>query len=106
MAAGVPLRRRLTQPWFKPIARIGETGTDDYALDTKPSLPEREVYATKGTATQGSAEITFESEIVARSSGELFLYVNDAIFPPFANDLFYKDNRGSARVVVYLLTSL
>jgi len=102
MTAAVPLRRRLTQPWFKPMARIGDIGADDYALDSKPSLPEREIYASKGASP---ADITFESEIVARSSGELFLYVNDAVFPPYFNNWFYDNNRGSARVTVKLINT-
>ena len=102
MTAGVPFRRRLTQPWFKPMARIGNIGNDDYALDPKPSLPEREIRASKGTKLQLSpGDISFESEIVARSSGELFLYVNDA--PYFKG--FYDNNRGSARLTVQLMTA-
>src|SRR5262249_33101187 len=81
MTAGVPLRRRLTQPWFKPMARISNVGNDDYALNPKPSLPEREIRASRGTKLPPPGDISFESEIVARSSGELFLYVNDAVFP-------------------------
>jgi hypothetical protein len=106
MTAGVPLRRRLTQPWFKPMARIGHIGTDDYALDPKPSLPEGETCASKGTKLPLSPDgISFESEIVARSSGELFLYVNDAVLPPFSNHRFYRNNLGSARVTVQLVTT-
>jgi uncharacterized protein (DUF2235 family) len=106
MTAGVPLRRRLTQPWFKPMARIGNIGNDDYALDPKPSLPEREIRASKGTNLPPSpGDISFESEMVARSSGELFLYVNDAVFPPYFNHWLYGNNRGSARVTVQLVTT-
>jgi uncharacterized protein (DUF2235 family) len=101
MTAGVPFRRHLTQPWFKPMARIRNVGNDDYALDPKPSLPEREIRASKGTKLSPSpSDIWFESEIVARSSGELFLYVNDAYF-----NRFYDNNRGSARVTVQLVTA-
>jgi hypothetical protein len=106
MPAWVPLRRRLTQPWFKPMARIGHIGTDDYALDPKPSLPEPETRASKGAKCPPSlGALSFASEIVARSSGELFLYVNDAVFAPFFNDWFYRNNRGSARVTVQLVTT-
>ena len=106
MTAWVPLRRRLTQPWFKPMARIGNIGNDDYALDPKPSLPEREIRASKEAKLPPSpGDISFESEIVARSSGELFLYVNDAVFPPYFNHWFYSNNRGSAHVTVQLVTT-
>jgi uncharacterized protein (DUF2235 family) len=106
MAAGVPLRRRLTQPWFKPMARIGHIGTDDYALDPTPSLAELETRVSSGEPCRtASGGFSFASEIVARSSGELFLYVNDAVFPPFFNRSFYKNNHGSARVTVQLVTT-
>ena len=106
MAAGVPLRRRLTQPWFKPMARIGHIGTDDYALDPTPSLPESETRVSTGKQCHtASGGFSFASEIVARSSGELFLYVNDAVFPPFFNRQFYKNNQGSAHVTVQLVTT-
>ena len=106
MTAGVPLRRRLTQPWFKPMARIGTIGTDDYALDPKPSLPQPETHTSKGEkCLTAPGAFSFTSEIVARSSGELFLYVNDAVFPPFFNHWFYRNNEGSARVTVQLVTT-
>ena len=44
--------------------------------------------------------MTFATEIVARSSGELFLYLNDAIFLPPKTKLFYCNNEGSGRVTV------
>ena len=33
MYPGLPLRRNLRENWFKPIARIGEYGDDDYPLN-------------------------------------------------------------------------
>src|SRR5450759_1173702 len=38
MYAGVPFRRWLSQPWFKPIARIGQRGNDEYPLDPAPGF--------------------------------------------------------------------
>src|SRR5262249_8577816 len=29
----LPLRRSLAQPWFKPIARVGYLGSDEYVLE-------------------------------------------------------------------------
>ena len=34
--------------------------------------------------------------ITARTSGELFVYVNDAVGRPFWRDVFYANNRGTA----------
>ena len=75
LALGVPLRRKWAERWFQPIARIGSTGRDEYTLGEQPT------------------------QFVARSSGELFLYVNDAIIvvSPHA---FYDNNTGTANVTV------
>jgi len=82
MILSTPLRRVLLRPWFRVIARVGETGTDEYFLDpdVRPS---------------SKLEVPF----IARRSGELFLYVNDAVLPYF-HDTFYRNNRGTADVVV------
>lgn len=52
-----PFRRVWTSRWFVPIARIGEDGFDQYPLARQ--------------------DVTF----TARTSGELFLFVNDTIVP-------------------------
>ncbi|HEX6363664.1 MAG TPA: hypothetical protein VFZ93_11940, partial [Albitalea sp.] len=109
MAAAVPLRRHPTEPWFRPIARIGVTGNDTYALRGQPQtapLQDR-CEAARAPAPPGcpagdgagSMAEVFESEIVARSSGPLFLYVNDAVRLPFAAP-FHANNAGCARVEV------
>ena len=106
MTLAVPLRRTLTQPWFKPIARIGDIGTDEYPLDPNPSVAwnadegKNRVGEGRNTCsdpTPASAPNTegkvFETQFVARSSGELFLYVNDAVIaPPWT--MFYCNNSG------------
>lgn len=96
MFSALPLRRVLNRPWFRPIARIGAVGADEYPLDpdTRPIAPGREP-APSGTRDELVAEIK------ARRTGELFLYVNDAIIglPGVAN-LFYSNNGGEARVEV------
>jgi hypothetical protein len=48
----------------------------------------------------GEADLTFETEIAARSSGELLLYVNDAVLHPALTTLFYCNNDGTAHVTV------
>ncbi len=79
MRVGAPLLRYIGEPYFKPIARIGNQGSDEYLLERAHwSEP---------------AHHTLEAEITARSNGELFLFVNDAI-------LFYRNNEGQARVSV------
>lgn len=112
LAAAVPLRRHLTQPWFQPMARIGETGNDTYPLQGSPhTAPAGDrcnqeppaVIPPRGcpdvVPPPGPADQVFESLFVARSSGELFVYVNDAVDIPLA-DGFYANNRGCARIDV------
>lgn len=116
----MPLKRYWFENWFKPIARIGELGDDEYVLDPrKPFAAHR--YAGHAQTQQahqfpitdsdavGAMEkyptppdrFTLSSRITAKSSGELFLYVNDAVLtPPFDTKRFYPNNRGSAVVSV------
>jgi uncharacterized protein (DUF2235 family) len=91
MFSALPLRRVLNRPWFRPIARIGGVGADEYPLDPD----------TRVAVAEHEAPDTLVVEIKARRTGELFLYVNDAIIglPRVAN-LFYRNNPGEARVEV------
>lgn len=128
-AIATPLKRWWGQDWFKPIARIGALGNDEYVLE--PSDPfEEHLYpacpsVTRTTESDGvRAKITDEAakkllecaptpdsrktvrtEIRARTSGELFLYVNDAVLMlPGQSDLFFSNNNGSGTVAVERIT--
>lgn len=118
MGAAALLRRHVGEPWFRPVARIGERGSDEYPLlpDTPQAAPSDRctlpfarapmppapcpVAGAGAPGPAGTVAVTvFESTLVARSSGRLFLYVNDAV------DLlgwrgFYDNNGGCARVSV------
>jgi uncharacterized protein (DUF2235 family) len=84
------LRRILFRPWYRIIARVGEAGVDEYFLDPIP-LP---------NTTPQAYKATFK----ASRSGELFLYVNDAVIGlPWVSDAFYSNNGGNATVKVKLL---
>jgi uncharacterized protein (DUF2235 family) len=77
----VPLRRHMGQDWLRLFGRIGKRGSEAFPLG-------------KGTF-----------EYTARSSGELFLYVNDAVFGLLPKwDLAYHwapgENRGQLTVTV------
>jgi hypothetical protein len=82
---GVPLRRVFLRPWFRIIARVGPTGTEEYFLD-----PDDQDKADR-----------ISPVFTVRRSGELFLYVNDATIgvPPLAN-FFYRGNEGEATITV------
>lgn len=87
MYLALPLRRHLMEPWFKPIARIGLSGRDDYPLN-----PEE---------WSGSTDNQLIAVIEAHRSGELFLFVNDAVLPvPNAWQGFYGNNPGTADVTI------
>lgn len=118
MGAATLLRRHVGEDWFRPIARIGARGSDEYPLlpDVAQAAPADRCAqpwaapapkpgdcAADSPAAGSAAPFTvFESTLVARSSGRLFLYVNDAV------DLlgwrgFYGNNLGCARVSVHEL---
>ena len=89
MNPGLAFRRHLREPWFKPVARIGCEGSDEYPLNPVGG----------GSPDPGDTELV--SEITARRSGERFLFVNDAILPvPGYIDTFYRNNKGKATVIV------
>ena len=87
-----PLKRFWRENWFKPIARIDRVGNDEYVLSPpEPFTPDPRV---------------LRAEIKARSTGELFLYVNDAVLLwPGKSDLFYRNNSGTAQVLVENITT-
>ncbi|MCL4849077.1 MAG: DUF2235 domain-containing protein [Acidobacteria bacterium] len=71
--AALPFRRVLGADWFAVMARVGREGLTDHEL--------------------AAPQTTFQ----ASRSGELFLFVNDAVLPwPPAWDLLYRNNRGAA----------
>ncbi len=85
LSLGLLLRRNIAEPWFKPIARIGSRGSDEYSLNPaiRPASDGKTLYA----------------EIKALRSGELFLFVNDAVLPlRNSNQRFYRNNHGTAVV--------
>jgi uncharacterized protein (DUF2235 family) len=93
----LPFRRVLSRPWFSPIARIGAVGSDEYPL-------EPEIRQTREAQEPGSHDVPppeVVAEIKARRTGELFLYVNDAVNGvPGLSDYLYRNNPGQASVEV------
>jgi hypothetical protein len=78
---GAPYRRLIWSNWFATILRVGGTGLEEHL----PRFEEQE----------GAWTATFEP----RSSGEVFLYVNDAVVSlPWIYDFFYWNNHGTAEV--------
>jgi len=86
MFALTPLRRVLLRPWFRVIARVGEAGTDEYFLPPDWNQP--------------LASVTrLDVPVRPNRSGELYLYVNEAVLP-LRMDHWYRNNRGTAKVTV------
>ena len=79
-----PLKRTFIRPWFRVITRVGATGNEENFLDPNSVRP-----------TQ------LRESFVPGRSGELFLYVNDAVTAlPWLQDVFYRNNDGEATVTV------
>jgi hypothetical protein len=124
-----PLRRWWRENWFQPVARIDTLGNDEYVLTpTEPFEPNSKAdvaYKTCQTNISTGKEPNFakisdaEADelmrcapvpedrkklvalITTKTSGELFIYVNDAVLAwPGMTDLFYRNNRGTALVTV------
>ena len=85
MAAGIPLRRELTRPWFRIVARFGSQGGEETFLDPDPDSKDGSI-----------AEV-----IQATRNGELYLFVNDAVLGiPGLYGYFYGNNHGAAEVTI------
>jgi uncharacterized protein (DUF2235 family) len=90
MYPGLLIRRHLTQNWFQMMARIGRYGADEQPL-----------HFTSVAAPAGEESLT--AKFHARSSGEVFVYVNDAVIAiPGLTRAFYANNKGHASVRVFL----
>jgi hypothetical protein len=125
-----PLKRWWFENWFQPIARIGEKGNDEYVLrpnghiaahdyhenPKNPPLSElkKTNHFTKIKVTEAEQLMeayrvpddrkTLHSDITARTSGQLYLYLNDAVLMwPGRINMFYRNNFGNARVSVELI---
>lgn len=130
---GTPFKRWWDEAYFQPIGRIGQTGRTEWPIRSDEGLEPLELgdeaVAADGAPSDacGPAVPTADvpalqqklgirtrlrSRFTAQESGELFLYVNDAMFGSgllawFATiprrDCFYANNSGAAKVTVTLL---
>ena len=74
-----PLKRSWRAAWFQPIVRVGLYGDDEHQMSA------------------GVSPKTATATFIADQSGEVFLYVNDAIaLVPGYTRFFYANNRGKA----------
>lgn len=90
--ATILLRRILFRPWYRLIARAGDTGVDEYFLDPIP--------------VTNSNPQAYRDTFKPNRSGEVFLYVNDAVIGlPWVYDWFYRGphHSGKAKVTMKVL---
>jgi len=79
---GVPFKRLIWSNWFAPIVRVGGAGLEEHLPTFKQASPGGNVWS---------------GEFIARSDGEVFVYVNDtSIFLPWLLTYFYGNNEGKA----------
>lgn len=78
-------KRSWSAPWFQPMVRVGHYGRDRYPVRFRAV----------------GEHIWMSDTFTARSDGQVFVFVNDAVVAiPFLAGAFYWNNRGSARVMV------
>lgn len=118
---GMPLKHWWTANWFQPVVRVGRRGNYEYLLEPAEPLPyvplerckapgdpaadpsQPATAAVKQAVMQCGGQ-TLEptrklvAEFTPRRSGELYIYVNDAmlLWPGMVN-FFYNNNSGSAQ---------
>jgi hypothetical protein len=87
---GVPMRRLMMENWFQIVARVGSQGLDE------------QVVTTEHVPGEGAAAPTvFAGKFTAKDSGEVFLFVNDAVIGlPGLMNVFYANNAGEAIVTI------
>ena len=92
MAPGLPIRRLAGSNWFATVLRIGNRGFGETVLSyTRNDSP----------PCQCPAATSYTATFRARKSGELFVYVNDSVIGiPGYVDMFYKNNKGTAEVML------
>ena len=78
LAPFVPLRRELTQDWFRIVLRYGGVGGEEDFVEPDPE------------------DYVIETRIKPTRKGELFIFVNDAVIGiPRLYDWFYRKNQGA-----------
>ncbi len=86
-----PLRRHLFVDWYQPVARIDNKLFDRYPL--RATSPQAE--------NDNGPQMALRMEFKAHRTGQLYLYLNDAVFlTPSVVKEFYRNNNGHASVKV------
>ncbi len=79
----VPLRREVSQDWFRIVLRYGSVGGEEAFIGPDPE------------------DSVIETMIKPTRKGELFVFVNDAVIGiPKLYNFFYRNNEGVAKLTV------
>jgi Uncharacterized alpha/beta hydrolase domain (DUF2235) len=109
-AAGNPMSKYFydDKTYAARLKQLKGTNDDPSELDIGRPIPPGELQAAKDIRAKYTLRKTYVSSFTARSDGEFFLYVNDAIAAiPFWKTFkdFYDNNTGQAKVTIKHLVS-
>ncbi|QPF82698.1 DUF2235 domain-containing protein [Bradyrhizobium genosp. L] len=91
MTSGLPYRRLVASNWLATVIRIGGSGFGEMVLP----------FESVDCQCTG-APTHYKTSFTAKQSGEVFVYVNDAIINWIGLDYFYKNNKGTADMTIAL----
>jgi uncharacterized protein (DUF2235 family) len=95
--AALPFRRVLTARWFVPMVRIGNHLAEYHRLDQIEEIPPA---SGQPAAPRARRQVRGFVEFTPTFTGQMFLFVNDAVLPgPWVGKL-YENNQGTATVTV------
>jgi len=98
MSLFVPFRRHLLVDWYRIVGRVDDRLFDRHPLHDEKHPVDEDTVKTK----QGNTDL--RTKFTPRRSGQLYLYVNDAVFfTPALLSGIYGNNDGRAMVVVNAL---
>jgi uncharacterized protein (DUF2235 family) len=87
MYFGLPFRRVVFAKWFVPVVRVGGKGGEEHVLDLRLADPGK--------------DNLYEARFKPRSDGEVFLFVNDAVWGwPWIYARNYANNQGTASIKI------
>jgi uncharacterized protein (DUF2235 family) len=79
----LPLRRELSEDWFRFVLRYGRTGGEEHILEPDPTDP------------------LIEDSLRPKRRGQLFIFINDAVIGvPGLYGAIYKNNTGTGQLTV------
>ncbi|MEA2868865.1 MAG: hypothetical protein QOE39_3580 [Bradyrhizobium sp.] len=96
MQLGVPIRRLLASNWFATIIRIGNRGFGEVVLS---------YHRMDSPPCQCPATTSYTATFTAQKTGEVFVYVNDAVIgiPGYFDHYYTLNNKGKADLTLQLL---